>query len=108
MPRTVHVVDYAAMRQEVIEEGVIYIPPHCVGLLNPCFAAGVKFLTPRDSYAWLWRLENMVDTQKDKQIAIAERMRIRLLGRFGWFWRMWFRILVKFRHFTWWLYRNAV
>lgn len=102
------VFDYAAERLAIINKGVMYVPPHHIGLVNPCAAAGVKFLTPHGSYAWVWRLDDIdvVDTQKDKQIGIAEVMRVRLLGRFGWLWRCLFMLLSKIRLFTWWLYRG--
>lgn len=99
--------DYAAERQAIMDEEVIYIEPHQIGLLPPHdIAAGVKFYVPRGSYGWVWRCDSMMDTQKDEQIAIAERMRGRLLGKFGWLWVRWFRLLSKFDRFTWWLYRG--
>ena len=107
-PAVTRVVDYFTMRQEIIDKGIIYIPPHRVGLLEPCLAAGCKFLTPRDNYGWVWRLEDyeMFDPQKSEQFAWAAVFRSRLLGRFGWLWRLWYRLLVKRNHFTWWLYRG--
>ena len=93
-----HYANYAAMRQEVMDKGVIYIPPHRVGLLCRYLAAGCKFLTLRDSYGWVWRLEEyeMFDPQKSAQLAWAAVFRGRLVGRYGWLWCIWYR----FRSFS--------
>ena len=101
-------VDYAEECKKIINKGVIYIPPHRVGLAAPYIAAGVKFLTRRGSYGWVWQLSDyeIFDPQKQKETGIATTMRSRLLGRFGWFWVRWFRLLGKWDRFTWWLYRG--
>ena len=101
------VVDYDAMRQDVMDQGVIYMPPFRVGLLPPYdIAAGVKFYVPGNSYGWAWQCVDGIDMQKAEQIAIAERMRSRLLGMFGWLWKRWYKLLSRFDRFTWWLYRG--
>ena len=98
--------DYTAMRLDIMNKGVIYVPPHYRGLTSDDRVAIVKFLTPRGSYGWAWQVCGSEDIRKDEQIAIAERMRKRLLGRIGWFWYSWFRVCGKWSTFTWWLYRG--
>ena len=96
-----------AMRQDIMDQGIIYMPPHVVGLLPPYgIAAGVKFYIPRGSYGWAWQCVDGIDTQKDEQMALAEQMRGRLIGRFGWLWVRCYKVLGSISRFTWWLYRG--
>ena len=99
-------VDYTAMRLDIMNKGVIYIPPRRINAITDEHAAGVKFYTLHDGYGWAWQTDGMIDAQKEKQMAIARRMYRRLCGGFGWFWARWFRALYRFERFTWWLFRG--
>ena len=88
------IVDYAAMRQCVIDKGVIYVPPHRWGLLEPCVIAAAKFLTYEDSYSFVWRIPDneMFDRYKSENIAMYSVFRARIMGKHKWLWRRYYWI----------------
>jgi len=77
---------------EWIAKGIMYVEPQQT--LTGRWYAGLKFFTHDNAHSQAWWLDSCEedDDMKEMYMGIMELRRLRLLGRYGWLWKRWYKI----------------